>query len=227
MSAFLRVADAKEETDPKLKVWVKQVRDATHDTEDVLDKFRLHLADQHGDGFRGFVRKIWSSIKTLKAHHQIASEVHRIKSSVISMSLGHQRYHDIYGTLEQGSRSTAINNAWYDYRGDALLLEETKLVGIEKPERQLIEWLVEEGPWLKAVSMVGMGGLGKTTLVKQVYDDAMVKNHFNNHTWLTVSESIRVENLLKDMIQQLFSEIMQPVPFAVETTSINKLKCLV
>ncbi|KAL7188071.1 hypothetical protein ACSBR1_038008 [Camellia fascicularis] len=112
MSAFLRVADAKEETEPKLKVWVKQVHDAAHDTEDVLDKFRLHLADQHGDGFHGFVCKIWSSIKTLKARHQIASEVHRIKSRVISISLGHQRYHDIYGTLQQGSRSTAVNNAW-------------------------------------------------------------------------------------------------------------------
>ncbi|XP_028088489.1 disease resistance protein RPM1-like [Camellia sinensis] len=71
-----------------------------------------------------------------------------------------------------------------------------------------------------------MEGLGKTTLVKQVYDAAMVKNHFNSHAWLTVSESIRVEDLLKDMIQQLFSEIMQLVPFGVEIMSINKLKCL-
>ncbi|KAI7988115.1 Disease resistance protein RPM1 [Camellia lanceoleosa] len=102
-----------------------------------------------------------------------------------------------------------------------------KLVGIEKPKRQLIGWLIEEGPGLKAVSVVEMGGLGKTILVKQVYDDAMVKNHFNSHASLTVSESIRVEDLLKDMIQQLFSKIMQPVPFAVETTSINRLKCLV
>ncbi|KAL7211218.1 hypothetical protein ACSBR2_014153 [Camellia fascicularis] len=58
MSAFLKVVDAKEETDLDLKVWVKQVRDAAHDTEDVLDKFRLHLVDHHGDGFGGFVLKI-------------------------------------------------------------------------------------------------------------------------------------------------------------------------
>ncbi|XP_028068593.1 disease resistance protein RPM1-like [Camellia sinensis] len=54
----------------------------------------------------------------------------------------------------------------------------------------------------------------------------MVKNHFNSHAWLTVFESIKVEDLLKDMIQQLFSEIMQPVPFGVEIMSINRLKCL-
>ncbi|KAL7188078.1 hypothetical protein ACSBR1_038015 [Camellia fascicularis] len=165
MSVFLRVADAKEESDPQLKVWVKQVRDAAYDTEDVLDKFKLHLAHHHGDGFFGFLRKVFYLAKTLKARHQIAYEIQRIKSRVINISEGHKRYHDKYGILEQGSRSNVVNNSWYDYRGDALLLEEAKLVGIEMPERQLMEWLVEGDSGLKAVSVVGMEGLGKTTLL--------------------------------------------------------------
>ncbi|KAL7188069.1 hypothetical protein ACSBR1_038006 [Camellia fascicularis] len=59
MSAFLRVADATEKRDPELKVWVKQVRNAAYDTEYVLDKFKLHLAQRHGDGFDGFLRKVF------------------------------------------------------------------------------------------------------------------------------------------------------------------------
>ncbi|CAL5423687.1 unnamed protein product [Camellia sinensis] len=202
MSAFLRVADATEERDPELKVWVKQVQDVAYDTKDVLDKFKLHVAQHHGDGFGGFLRKSFYFAETLKAHHQIASKIQRIKS-------------------KQGSMSNVINNSWYDYRGDALLLEEAKLVGIKKPKRQLIERLVEGGSGLKVVSVVGMGVLSKTTLVKKVYDDATVKKHFNFHAWLTVSESFRAEDLLKEMIQQLFKEIMQPVPVGVETMSID------
>ncbi|KAL7166721.1 hypothetical protein ACSBR2_037400 [Camellia fascicularis] len=57
MLAFLKVADAKEESDPELKVWIKQVRDAAYDTEDVLDKFKLHLAHHRGNGFSGFLCK--------------------------------------------------------------------------------------------------------------------------------------------------------------------------
>ncbi|KAL7188108.1 hypothetical protein ACSBR1_038045 [Camellia fascicularis] len=154
MSAFLRVADTTEEREPELKVWVKQVRDATYDTEDVLDKFKLHLAQHHGDGFSGFLR----------------------------------------------SMSNVVNNSWNDYRGDALLLEEAKLVGIKKPKRQLIEWLVEGGSRLKAVSVVGMGDLGKTTLVKKVYDDATVKKHFNCHAWLTISEMLKDWEAIKHML---------------------------
>ncbi|GMQ04102.1 hypothetical protein CsSME_00049634 [Camellia sinensis var. sinensis] len=134
MSAFLSVADAKEENDQELKVWVKQVRDAAYGTEDVIDKFMLHLAHHHGNGFRGFLCKIPRFIKTLKAHHQIAFEVQGIKSRVVNISQGRQRYQDRYG-IPEGSRSTIVNNQWYDCCGNALLLEETKLVGIEKPKR--------------------------------------------------------------------------------------------
>ncbi|PSS01364.1 Disease resistance protein [Actinidia chinensis var. chinensis] len=228
MTAFLRVADAREESDPQLKVWVKQVRDAAHDTEDVLDKFKLHLAQRRAHGFFDFLCKTTRFVSNLKARHQMVSEVRRIKSRVVNISEGHQRYHTIYGTIEQAStRPTIVTNDWHDCRGDALLLEEAEVVGIEKPRKQLIGWLVEGSTGLNAVSVVGMGGSGKTTLVKKVYDDGTVKKHFKTHAWLTVSESFRVEDLLKDMIGQLFGEIMQPVPFGVETMNNNRLKGIV
>ncbi|KAL7218004.1 hypothetical protein ACSBR2_011269 [Camellia fascicularis] len=132
MTAFLRVADAMEDNNPELKVWVKQVREAAYDIGDVLELYMLRLGHRHGAGFRGFLRKVSCFIKTLKARHQIASEVQRMKSRVEEISKGHQRYHDIYGTLEQGSssRSTGLNTACHDYRGDDLLLHESKLENI-------------------------------------------------------------------------------------------------
>ncbi|CAL5390482.1 unnamed protein product [Camellia sinensis] len=225
MTAFLRVADAMEENNPELKVWVKQVREAAYDIGDVLELYLLRLGHRHGAGFRGFLRKVSCFIKTLKARHQIASEVQRMKSRVIDISKGHQRYHDRYGMLEQGSssRSTGLNTACHDYRGDALLLHESELVGIDKPKSQLIRWLVHKDPRLKVLSVSGMGGLGKTTLVKKVFDDAVVKNHFQSHVWITVSESFKIELLLKGIIKQLFDEIRQPVPQGMDNMDTNSL----
>ncbi|KAI8009525.1 putative disease resistance protein [Camellia lanceoleosa] len=199
MTAFLRVADAMEENNPQLKVWVRQVREAAYDIGDVLELYMLRLGHHHGAGFRGSLRKVSCFIKTSIARHQIASEVQRMKSRVEEISKGHQRYHYIHGTLEQGSssRSTGLNTAYHDYRGDALLLHESELVGIDKPKLQLIRWLVHEDPRLKVFSVSGMGGLGKTTLVKKVFDDAVVKNHFQSHVWITVSESFKIQVLLK------------------------------
>ncbi|KAL7188085.1 hypothetical protein ACSBR1_038022 [Camellia fascicularis] len=198
MSTFLTVAEAKEENDQELKVWVKQVCDAAYGTEDVKEKFMLHLAHHHGNGFRGFLCNISYFVKTSKARHQSASEVQRIKSKVVNISQGRQRYQD-----------------------------RNKAGGDQKAKRRLIGLLIEGGTRLKAVSVLGMERLGKPTLVKKVYDDKTVKKHFNNHAWLTVSELINIEDLMKDMVQQLFTEILQPVLFEVETMSINRLKGMV
>lgn len=98
-------------------------------------------------------------------------------------------------------------------------------MGIEEPKRQLIGWLFHgDDPSLKVVSVVGMGGLGKATLVKKVYDDSEVKLHFQAHTWITVSQSFKIKELLKDMIQELFNELKQPIPQGVETMNVNRLK---
>ncbi|KAL7218008.1 hypothetical protein ACSBR2_011273 [Camellia fascicularis] len=131
--SFLRVADAIEENDPELKVWVNQVREAAYDIGDVLDLFMLRLGHRHGHGFCGFLHKVSYFIKTSIARHQIASEVQRMKSKVDNISEGHQRYHDRYGMLERGSssRSTGFfNKARHDCRGDALLLDEAELENI-------------------------------------------------------------------------------------------------
>ncbi|CAL5359418.1 unnamed protein product [Camellia sinensis] len=107
---------------------------------------------------------------------------------------------------------------------DALLLEEAELVGTDKP-KQLINWLLDGDSPLKVISVEGMGGLGKTTLVKKVYDDKKVKRHFQNHAWITVSQ-FKIEELLKDLIQQLFNEVKRPVPEKLETMDNNKLKAM-
>ncbi|XP_058204020.1 disease resistance protein RPM1-like [Rhododendron vialii] len=229
MTHFLRVADATEDRDPKIKVWAKQIREAAYDTADALDMYMLHLRSRHhqSTGFGEYVHKVSFFIQTFKAHHQIASEVEGIKSRIIDISEGHQRYSDIYGEIEQGSSSIPSDIAWYDCHGDALLLQDDDLVGIEKPKSHLIEWLLDEDPRLKVLSVVGMGGLGKTTLTKQVYDDAIVKRHFQNHAWITLSESFKVEELLRDMIRVLFEEVRQPLPRGVDNMDANSLKGII
>ncbi|KAA8521224.1 hypothetical protein F0562_011939 [Nyssa sinensis] len=225
MRAFLRVADAMEDSDPQLQVWVKQVRDVAYDTEDVLDEFMLRLAHHPADGFYGFLRKICFSIKNLKARHRIALEIRRIQSRVPKIPEGYQRYRYQFNISEQGSTSTpVVNKPCYDHRRhDALLLEEAEIVGIDRHKNQLIKWLVEDNPRFKVISVVGMGGLGKTTLVKKVYEDVQVKRHFQNHAWITVSQSFKIEELLKNLIRQLFDEIKQPLPQRAEAMDITEL----
>jgi disease resistance protein RPM1 len=215
IKAFLRAADEMEERTPQLELWVKQVRDVAYDIEDALDEYRLRLTLQPGNDFlHASLTKI---IKTLKARHQFASEIQRIKSRVVSISEGRQRF--------RGETTLVDSKTWPDHRRqDGLLLEEADLVGIEKPKKQLISWLLQGDTGREVVSVVGMGGLGKTTLVRKVYDDAQVKLHFKYRAWLFVSQSFKMEELLKDTLQQLYRVKRKPVPQGVESMSDDQLR---
>ncbi|XP_027152167.1 disease resistance protein RPM1-like [Coffea eugenioides] len=223
MKAFLREAEAKDDNDSQLQEWLKQVREVAYDTEDVLDDFSFRFARGYMDGFYGKVGKIYNSIKNLKARHQISLEIKGIKARVGEISARHQRYQALYGTQERGFSSSQQANADFDIRAQSLFIEEARLVGIDKPKAELISKILDDHSQLKVVSVVGMGGLGKTTLVKKVYDDAAVKKQFQSHVWITVSQNFQFSDIIKNLIQQLFNEIRQPVPPEVESMDVLML----
>ncbi|KAG5067723.1 hypothetical protein JHK85_000100 [Glycine max] len=127
---ILRVADALEDKDPELKAWVKRVRDVAHDMEDAIDEFSLRLVDQHGQGNSS------SFHVNFFIRHRIASNIQNIKSRVDIISQGRPNIAGIGSGSSQRLR--------LDSQGDALLLEEADLVGIDKPKRQLSDLLFNE-----------------------------------------------------------------------------------
>nr|XP_027082015.1 disease resistance protein RPM1-like [Coffea arabica] len=228
MRAFLRVAETKEEdADPRLQEWIKQVREAAYDTEDVLDEFVARFAHHHATGFYGSVRKIFNSVKTLRARRKVAEQIQSIKARVKNISEGHQRYQSEFGGATQAAESLAtVNNTTWRYsRDDALLVEEAELVGIDHPKQQLISQLLErDDSQLKVVSVVGMGGLGKTTLVKKVHEDLGIRRHFPVRAFVTVSQPCNFQELLKDLTRQLHNDLKKPVPESIETMTAIQLK---
>ena len=64
-----------------------------------------------------------------------------------------------------------------------------------------LKWLVEGPSNRMVISVVGIGGLGKTTLVKIGYDNEIVVAHFDCRAWITVSQSYKMEELLRETIK--------------------------
>ncbi|KAM1060111.1 hypothetical protein TB1_024072 [Malus domestica] len=226
MTAFLRVADAFEESDEEVKVWVNQVRDIAHDSEDVLDEFTLIQAHDHGTGLYGSIHRFSCCIKNMKAQYRVAAELQDINKRIRKISEVHRRLRHKF-MAEQGSGSSTAGQMWDDHRGDALLLEKTDIVGIDEPIKQMVGWLVNGGSGREVVSVAGMGGLGKTTLAKQVYDAAEVKKHFKVSAWIMVTQSFKLGDLLEDMIQQLHKAIRRPAPKGTNNMNNNQLKTII
>jgi hypothetical protein len=92
-----------------------------------------------------------------------------------------------------------------DPRLPALYVEAEKLVGINGPI-QVIEWLMKDDSTqqLKVVSIVGFGGLGKTTLANQVYNK--IKGQFDCTAFVPVSRSPVIKKILRDLLAELGSK---------------------
>ncbi|KAJ1428297.1 Virus X resistance protein-like, coiled-coil domain [Sesbania bispinosa] len=171
-----RAAD-EADTNDGIRTWVKQLREASFRIEDVIDEYLWVMRRANHPGCGALVCKIASLIKTLSPRHQIASEIQDIKVTVREIKERSERYR-FQISHEQGSKSSTRgteDGRWRDPRLASLFIEETEIVRLEFPKEELFGWLLEGEAGRTVISVVGMGGLGKTTLAKHVFDSQKVE----------------------------------------------------
>ncbi|XP_039118485.1 putative disease resistance protein RGA3 [Dioscorea cayenensis subsp. rotundata] len=81
---------------------------------------------------------------------------------------------------------------------------ERKIYGRNDEIQQLIEFLTEpnvnNSSNVSVVPIVGMGGIGKTTLAQFVFNNRQIENHFDKKTWIYVSNHFDRCRITKEML---------------------------
>ncbi|XP_049380476.1 putative disease resistance protein At3g14460 [Solanum stenotomum] len=88
------------------------------------------------------------------------------------------------------------------------LVDDAGIFGRQNEIENLIGRLLSKdtkGKNLAVVPIVGMGGLGKTTLAKEVYNDERVQKHFGLKAWFCVSEAYDAFRITKGLLQEIGS----------------------
>ncbi|MFS8025091.1 putative P-loop containing nucleoside triphosphate hydrolase, leucine-rich repeat domain superfamily [Helianthus anomalus] len=67
--------------------------------------------------------------------------------------------------------------------------------------------LVQDQKKLDVVSIVGMGGIGKTTLASKVFNDPFVVYHFHVHVWVTVSQTYDKRGLMIQILESIRAQL--------------------
>jgi disease resistance protein RPM1 len=194
MKALLENMDnAEDELNSLAKKWRKDIIDMSYDIEDCIDNFMDRVGD--ADDKVGILKKASHYLRTIKDRYRIANQINEIKTRVIEASKRRERY-NLNVCTSSSTTKVAVDPRLY-----ALYKDSTTLVGIDTQKEDLVKWVEDEEKQLKVMSIVGFGGLGKTTLANEVYHE--VKGHFNSNAFVPVSQKPDVPRLLSSVCSKL------------------------
>ncbi|KAM7530027.1 hypothetical protein LguiB_033437 [Lonicera macranthoides] len=192
INQFLRNSTEKRE---KVGDLVSLIRDVAHEAEDIIDSFIINMAKHKR---RNTVDKFLHSLQHTSMLRSVATDIESIKIQIATI----YRNRDTYGIendMETGDDS--VRRTTLQSRRNRV--EENEVVSFIKDAKIVIRLLTDLTSCSKVVSIVGMGGLGKTTLAKKVYNDSIVKNRFNCRAWVTVSQEFASKDLLMNILESV------------------------
>ncbi|CAL4905758.1 unnamed protein product [Urochloa decumbens] len=193
---LVKLSDKEETLDVQAKDWRNKVRELSYDIEDCIDLF-THKMSKGTGAEANLVKKTTSKIKKIWSRHKIANLIEELKVRVQEESVRRMRY-------KFDDPATNYNQVVrIDPRLPALFVEAERHVGIDGPREEIIDWLTKDdyAQQLKVVSILGFGGLGKTTLANQIYQK--IKGQFDCSCFVPVSRNPNIAKILADMLKEL------------------------
>ncbi|KAM1886164.1 hypothetical protein ACFX14_038746 [Malus domestica] len=221
MKSFLIDAEGKEPQTEGERTWVTSVRDLTCDAENVIDEFLYHIYDkQSATPFAKLLHRTIYFPKNLWHRHRIAKKLQKITKKIKAIPERNERYG--VSTIE-GTSSDSVPRWVKNKAESSLYIMEDELIGIEDKKQTLMGLLMNGKENEMVVSVVGMGGSGKTTLVANTFNNENVKRQFDCYAWITVSQTYVIEDLFKQMIKKFHQGRKEEVPEHLNSMSYEEL----
>lgn len=197
MKAFLKDSREKRNDSEYVREVVRQITDVAYEAEDIVDEFVVN-ASMHKS--RKPIKKLLNSFDNASVLRNVAKEIESIRAKV----------KEIYGDKMFGIVSMAGGEP--ERRGGRQgerrrrrppVVEKANVVGFDEEARTIIGRLTQGQDHLQVVPVIGMGGLGKTTLARKVYVDPSIEYHFYLRAWIYVSQEYTRKEVFIGVLESL------------------------
>ncbi|XP_062115512.1 putative disease resistance RPP13-like protein 1 isoform X2 [Humulus lupulus] len=198
--ALLNDAEEKQLRNQEVRMWLIELQDVIYQADDLVDRIdyealRSKLEDDQSSSSSAskvlmkFMTPFLSTFdKTVKLD---SMEILRKLKILVDQK-------DALG-LREGAQNKPSP------RPPVPLVEHADVYGRDTEKKIIVDQLlkddVDSGSNISVIPIVGMGGLGKTTLAQVVYDDDRVQKYFELRVWITVSDEFDIFKITKEIFE--------------------------
>ena len=202
MQCYLKDADARQNESLLVKNSVAEMQDLAYDAEDLIATYAHTVGSRNGRGIQKVLKRCACILDEVITVHQFGLKIDAIKTRISNLKQSFQDY-GIEPTRQAGG-SSSFDDMRPEQRETYSHLQHD-VVGFDNDLNELVEFLLKEEEDKRVASIYGMGGLGKTTLAKMVYNDTKVKQHFDCFAWVCISQQCQRRPVWEEILVSLVS----------------------
>lgn len=196
MQSFLKDAERLKRKNQTLRCIMVNLREMIYQAEDMLADCQLKSMDDDPTS-SGWLKCL--SPTKISFQYQTGKRLEEMNAKISKIKVDISTY---LGVPLLGQPGVDPHNDQIP-RWSSPVYDHTQVVGLEEDTRKLKDWLREGDTDILAIGVVGMGGLGKTTIAQKVFNEREMEDHFERRIWVSVSQTFTEEQILRSMLRNL------------------------
>ncbi|KAI4979045.1 hypothetical protein ZWY2020_015798 [Hordeum vulgare] len=203
---FLADADRRNITDESVREWVAQLKRAMYEAADILDLCHLKAMERGpSKADCGCFNPLLFCMRNPSHARDIGTRIKALNKRLDTIKERSAAFSFInLGSYEDRVHAARSSDARRETSGE---FDRSGVVGekIEQDTRKLVDMMLtekESNSNIIVFAVVGVGGIGKTTLAQKIFNDETMKAGFDKTIWLSINKDFDKVELLRTIITQ-------------------------
>ncbi|KAF3436956.1 hypothetical protein FNV43_RR19709 [Rhamnella rubrinervis] len=199
IKGVLAHAEKQQTHNDQIRIWLQRLEDVVYEADDLVDGFSTEGLRQQvmsGSKMLKQVRTFCSPSNQFIFRHKMVLRIRDIRKK-LDVIADDKKYFHLESGLGLGDTKLVSPGGWETYS----FVRKEQVVGRDDDKMAIMKLIfdIKTDENIGVIAIVGVGGLGKTTLAQLVFNDEKVKEHFELTMWVNVPKDFDVKSVIREI----------------------------